>query len=63
MVAEGMLIGGELAMFDKPEPLDRPYFEENYQSTPSRRERRCRYKSGNAPMTPTLPDLAERRRL
>lgn len=36
---EGMLHGGELevlALFDKPDPLDGPYFEETYYVTPSR---------------------------
>lgn len=36
---EGMLTGGNLdvlAIFDKPEPLDGPYFEESYYITPSR---------------------------
>ena len=39
---EGMLTGGELnvlAIFDKPDPLDGPYFEESYYTTPSRLER------------------------
>ena len=36
---EGMLVGGELtvlAMFDKPDPLDGPFFEETLYVTPSR---------------------------
>jgi biotin carboxylase len=36
---EGMLIGGDLkvlAIFDKPDPLDGPYFEETIYLTPSR---------------------------
>lgn len=36
---EGLLEGGELkvlALFDKPDPLDGPYFEETYYITPSR---------------------------
>ena len=36
---EGMLRGGELhplAIFDKPDPLDGPFFEETYYITPSR---------------------------
>ena len=36
---EGMLRGGRLqvlALFDKPDPLDGPYFEETYYVTPSR---------------------------
>lgn len=36
---EGMLSGGKLevlAVFDKPDPLDGPYFEETYYITPSR---------------------------
>ncbi|HEY5700730.1 MAG TPA: ATP-grasp domain-containing protein [Gammaproteobacteria bacterium] len=36
---EGMLVNGELellAIFDKPEPLNGPYFEETYYLTPSR---------------------------
>lgn len=36
---EGMLRGGELqvlAVFDKPDPLEGPYFEETYYVTPSR---------------------------
>lgn len=36
---EGLLIGGALqtlAIFDKPEPLDGPFFEETYYITPSR---------------------------
>ena len=36
---EGLLIGGELqrlALFDKPDPLTGPYFEETYYITPSR---------------------------
>lgn len=40
---EGMLSGGTLevlAIFDKPEPLQGPYFEETYYITPSRLERK-----------------------
>ncbi len=36
---EGLLVGGRLrtlALFDKPEPLDGPFFEETYYVTPSR---------------------------
>ncbi len=36
---EGLLAGGELrvlALFDKPDPLDGPFFEETYYVTPSR---------------------------
>ena len=36
---EGLLVGGELhvlALFDKPDPLDGPYFEETIYVTPSR---------------------------
>jgi biotin carboxylase len=36
---EGLLVGGELhvlALFDKPDPLDGPYFEETIYLTPSR---------------------------
>lgn len=39
VAAEGMLTGGELhilAVFDKPDPLDGPYFEETYYIAPSR---------------------------
>lgn len=39
---EGLLRGGQLevlAIFDKPEPLDGPYFEETYYITPSRHPR------------------------
>ncbi len=39
VAVEGMLSGGELeilAIFDKPEPLNGPYFEESYYVTPSR---------------------------
>jgi biotin carboxylase len=39
VAVEGMLYGGELellAIFDKPDPLDGPYFEETYYLTPSR---------------------------
>jgi biotin carboxylase len=39
VAVEGMLTGGKLevlAIFDKPEPLDGPYFEESYYITPSR---------------------------
>ncbi len=39
VAVEGMLSGGELnvlAVFDKPDPLDGPYFEETYYITPSR---------------------------
>ena len=39
VAVEGMLTGGELnvlAVFDKPDPLDGPYFEETYYVTPSR---------------------------
>ena len=38
---EGMLQGGELqtlALFDKPEPLQGPFFEESYYITPSRHD-------------------------
>jgi len=38
---EGLLTGGclnVLAIFDKPDPLDGPYFEETYYITPSRHE-------------------------
>ena len=37
---EGLLVGGELrvlAIFDKPDPLEGPYFEETIYTTPSRR--------------------------
>src|SRR5207245_3625408 len=36
---EGLLVGGNLrvlALFDKPDPLDGPYFEETIYVTPSR---------------------------
>lgn len=39
IAVEGMLTAGELevlAVFDKPDPLDGPYFEETYYITPSR---------------------------
>lgn len=39
VAVEGMLYGGRLellAVFDKPDPLDGPYFEETYYITPSR---------------------------
>lgn len=39
VAVEGMLIGGRLkplALFDKPDPLDGPYFEETIYVTPSR---------------------------
>ncbi len=39
VAVEGMLIGGELrvlAIFDKPDPLDGPFFEETLYVTPSR---------------------------
>ncbi len=39
VAVEGMLHAGELellAIFDKPDPLDGPYFEESYYVTPSR---------------------------
>ena len=39
VAVEGMLIGGELlvlAIFDKPDPLDGPFFEETIYVTPSR---------------------------
>ena len=39
LALEGMLVDGALevlAIFDKPEPLDGPYFEESYYITPSR---------------------------
>lgn len=39
IAVEGMLDGGRLevlAIFDKPDPLDGPYFEETYYITPSR---------------------------
>jgi len=39
LALEGMLEGGELkvlALFDKPDPLDGPFFEETYYVTPSR---------------------------
>ena len=39
VAVEGMLSGGKLdvlAVFDKPDPLDGPYFEETYYITPSR---------------------------
>jgi biotin carboxylase len=38
---EGLLVGGRLrvlALFDKPDPLDGPYFEETIYVTPSRRD-------------------------
>jgi len=41
VAVEAMLVGGKLnvlAVFDKPEPLDGPYFEETYYVTPSRLE-------------------------
>ncbi len=41
IAVEGMLVDGvftELATFDKPEPLDGPYFEETYYITPGRFE-------------------------
>lgn len=41
VAVEGMLSGGQLevlAIFDKPDPLDGPYFEETYYITPSRLE-------------------------
>jgi biotin carboxylase len=40
---EGLLVGGELkilALFDKPDPLEGPYFEETLYVTPSRRPAR-----------------------
>jgi biotin carboxylase len=39
VAVEGLLRGGRLeilAVFDKPDPLDGPYFEETYYTTPSR---------------------------
>lgn len=39
VAVEGLLSGGRLevlAIFDKPDPLDGPYFEETYYTTPSR---------------------------
>jgi biotin carboxylase len=39
VAVEGMLSGGDLdilALFDKPDPLDGPFFEETYYVTPSR---------------------------
>ena len=42
VAVEGMLRGGELqvlAVFDKPDPLHGPYFEETYYITPSRQPR------------------------
>ena len=42
VAVEGMLSGGELqvlAVFDKPDPLNGPYFEETYYTTPSRHAR------------------------
>ncbi len=42
VAVEGMLSGGDLAVlsiFDKPDPLDGPYFEETYYVTPSRLDR------------------------
>lgn len=42
VAVEGMLRGGELqvlAVFDKPDPLQGPYFEETYYITPSRHAR------------------------
>jgi biotin carboxylase len=39
VAVEGLLRGGHLeilAIFDKPDPLDGPYFEETYYTTPSR---------------------------
>ncbi len=39
VAVEGLLVGGELhvlAVFDKPDPLDGPYFEETLYVTPSR---------------------------
>lgn len=39
VAVEGMLFGGDLqvlAVFDKPDPLNGPYFEETYYTTPSR---------------------------
>jgi biotin carboxylase len=42
VAVEGMLGGGELqvlTVFDKPEPLNGPYFEETYYTTPSRQPR------------------------
>ncbi|MBT6278415.1 MAG: ATP-grasp domain-containing protein, partial [Chromatiales bacterium] len=41
VAVEGMLNGGELnvlSIFDKPDPLDGPFFEETYYITPSRLE-------------------------
>jgi biotin carboxylase len=43
IAVEGMLTGGELeilALFDKPDPLDGPFFEETYYTTPSRLDAR-----------------------
>ena len=43
VAVEGMLTGGELtvlAVFDKPDPLDGPFFEETLYVTPSRLGRR-----------------------
>ena len=42
---EGLLSGGHLnvlAIFDKPDPLEGPYFEETYYITPSRHDERIR---------------------
>jgi len=42
VAVEGMLTGGELqvlTVFDKPDPLNGPYFEETYYTTPSRQAR------------------------
>ncbi|HWD25487.1 MAG TPA: ATP-grasp domain-containing protein, partial [Acidimicrobiales bacterium] len=41
VAVEGLLVGGEfhrLAIFDKPDPLDGPYFEETIYVTPSRHD-------------------------
>ncbi|MDH3948835.1 MAG: ATP-grasp domain-containing protein, partial [Gammaproteobacteria bacterium] len=43
VAVEGMLTGGELqvlTVFDKPEPLNGPYFEETYYTSPSRHARK-----------------------
>jgi biotin carboxylase len=45
VAVEGLLRGGHLnvlAIFDKPDPLDGPYFEETYYITPSRHDERIR---------------------
>ena len=58
VAVEAMLTGGELsvlAIFDKPDPLDGPYFEETIYVTPSRLRARPTFAtvSGPRPRPPT----------